>query len=94
MSFSHYYWFINPLKYGGKNGQIYLHDFLSMCDLLLKGSVHVVYFFSTDNFDQNRFLETIFEWRIKVKVSTKCIYKYVRFVLGYSIIYKYVNIYK
>ena len=50
-----------------------------MCDLFLllgiKGLVHVVYIFSTNNFKQKNLLKTIFELRIKAKVSTKCIYK-------------------
>ena len=40
--------------------------------------VHVVYFFSIDNFNQKGFWKTIFELRFKAEVSTKYIYKCTR----------------
>ena len=40
--------------------------------------VHVVYFVSIDNFNQEVFWKKIFELRIKAKVFTKCIYKCTR----------------
>ena len=50
-----------------------------MCDLLLppgiKGLSTSSVFFSINNFNHKSFLKTIFELRIKAKVSTKCLYK-------------------
>ena len=55
-----------------------------MCDLLLppgiKGLSACSVFFSIDNFNQKSFLKAIFEFRIKAKVSTKCLRKCTRFV--------------
>ena len=64
-----------------------------MCDLFLllgiKGLVHVVYIFSTNNFKQKNLLKTIFELRIKAKVSTKCIYyNYTKFVFCFFAVHK------
>ena len=49
-----------------------------MCDLLLPLGIKELsacsVFFSIDNCNQKRFLKTIFQLKIKAKVSTKCIY--------------------
>ena len=40
--------------------------------------MHVVYFFSIDNFNLKGFWKMNFELRIKAKVSAKCIYECTR----------------
>ena len=50
--------------------------------------MHMVYFFSIDNFKQKSLLKTVFELRIKAKVSTKCRYKCTKFAFCFFAVHK------
>ena len=56
--------------------------------------MHVVYFFSIDNFNHKRYLKTIFKLRIKAKVSTKFIYKCTRFVFWFLLCTNFAELWK